>query len=150
MGGRRNGDGYLRIGGKREILGTAARTSVDLSWLGLVRLSDEDRRRKGEGDSEKKHKNGGAGSRRSSPKEAMDLLHRTENQACGPERALEDLPSPLAIEYTGKDSNLPLSAGFPPTSSPNAFTHSSRFLNRTHQRHLPSFHCFPSLSLLRS
>ena len=84
LGGRRNGDGHLRIGGKREILGTAARTSVDLSWLGLVRLSDEDRRRKGEGDSEKKHKNGGAGSRRSSPKEAMDLLHRTENQACGP------------------------------------------------------------------
>ncbi len=84
LGGRRNGDGHLRIGGKREILGTATRTSVDLSWLGRARLFDEGRRREGSGDSETKHRNGGAGSRRSSPKDATDLLHRTENQACGP------------------------------------------------------------------
>ena len=74
----------MRIGGKREIMGTATRTSVDLSWLGRARLFDEGRRREGSGDSETKHRNGGAGSRRSSPKDATDLLHRTENQACGP------------------------------------------------------------------
>lgn len=134
----------MRIGGKREILGTATRTSVDLSWLGRTRLFDEGRRREGSGDSETKHRNGGAGSHRSSPKDATDLLHRTENQACGPAGAWRTFHPLWLLNTLGR---TPIFTSLPDShrSAPhNAFTHSSYSLT---PRPSAAFALFPLFSL---